>query len=122
MHRRDILKQAGAAMIASQIPQAAFAQTSAAWDGAGLEAAAAVMNDWTRDGRVLGASILVQQGANQFYRNYGAAQGGAPVFLLASITKPMTAAAVMTLVDAGELSLDDTVTKFFPRFKGDPAA
>ena len=119
MHRRDILKQAGAAMIASQIPQAAFAQSSAAWDTATLEAAAAVMNDWTRDGRVLGASILVQQGANQFYRNYGAAQGGAPVFLLASITKPMTAAAVMTLVDAGKLSLDDTVTRFFPSFTGD---
>jgi CubicO group peptidase (beta-lactamase class C family) len=40
------------------------------------------------------------------------------VFLLASITKPMTAAAVMTLVDAGELHLDDTVTKYFPQFTG----
>ena len=41
------------------------------------------------------------------------------MFLLASITKPMTAAAVMTLVDAGQLSLDDKVVKFFPAFTGD---
>ena len=41
------------------------------------------------------------------------------MFLLASITKPMTAAAVMTLVDAGQLSLDDKAVKFFPAFTGE---
>lgn len=36
---------------------------------------------------------------------------------IASITKPVTVAAAMTLVDAGKLSLDDPVEKFLPEFK-----
>ncbi|MES2473994.1 MAG: serine hydrolase domain-containing protein, partial [Pseudomonadota bacterium] len=79
-----------------------------------------VMDTWIGDGRVQGASILVTQGSSRtFTRNFGTATGTDPVFLLASITKPMTAAVVMTLVDAGKLSLDDKVTKFFPAFTGE---
>lgn len=37
-------------------------------------------------------------------------------FLIASITKPMTAAAVMVLADRNELSLNDPVRKFIPEF------
>lgn len=37
---------------------------------------------------------------------------------MASITKPVTAAAVMTLVDAGRVALDDPVEKFVAEFKG----
>src|SRR6185503_9580181 len=66
-----------------------------------------------------GASILVTQGSRQFLRNFGTAKGTEPVFLLASISKPMTAAAVMTLVDAGQLRLDDKAAKFFPAFTGE---
>ena len=117
MNRRDMLKAAGATMIASQMPGVARAATGG-WDTAKLEQAAGVMTSWVADGRVQGASILVQQGEKSFLRNYGAAQGTEPIFLLASLSKPMTAAAVMTLVDAGSLSLDDTVTKFFPQFNG----
>ncbi len=116
MHRRDILTATGAAMIASQLPARAAAGN---WDKARLEQAASVMADWIKDGRVEGASILVTQGSRQFARNFGSAKGSEPVFLLASITKPMTAAAVMTLVDQGELSLDDHAVKFFPGFTGD---
>jgi CubicO group peptidase (beta-lactamase class C family) len=36
---------------------------------------------------------------------------------IASITKPVTVAAVMTLVDAGKLALDDAVEKYLPEFK-----
>ena len=119
MNRRDILKTAGATMIASQMPQAANAAT-ANWDRAKLDQAAKLMESWIADGRVQGASILVTQGQGRsFARNFGTATGVAPVFLLASITKPMTAAAVMTLVDAGKLSLDDKVTKFLPAFTGE---
>jgi CubicO group peptidase (beta-lactamase class C family) len=89
------------------------------WDRAKLDQAAAAMGAWIKDGRVAGASILVTQGSRQFLRNFGTAKGTEPVFLLASITKPMTAAAVMTLVDAGQLSLDDKVVKFFPGFTGE---
>ncbi len=40
------------------------------------------------------------------------------MFLLASITKPITATGVMTLVDCGRLSLSDPVRKFIPEFTG----
>src|SRR5665213_2018185 len=120
MNRRDILKATGATMIASQLPaQAAPRMGEGRWDRAKLDQAAKVMDGWIADGRVQGASILVTQGQRQFARNFGIAKGTEPVFLLASITKPMTAAAVMTLVDAGQLSLDDTAVKFFPSFTGE---
>ena len=40
------------------------------------------------------------------------------LFWIASQSKPMTAAAVMMLVDEGKLSLDDAVEKYLPEFKG----
>jgi len=40
------------------------------------------------------------------------------VFLLASITKPMTATAVTILSDRNELTLADAVHKFVPEFRG----
>jgi CubicO group peptidase (beta-lactamase class C family) len=112
-----MLKGAGGVMIASQMPAQA---ATANWDRAKLDQAAKLMDGWIADGRVQGASILVTQGENRsFARNFGTATGNDPVFLLASITKPMTAAAVMVLVDAGELSLEDRLVKFFPGFTGE---
>ena len=40
---------------------------------------------------------------------------------LASITKPMTVAAAMKLVEAGKLGLDDPVEKYLPEFKNQTA-
>ena len=114
MNRRDMLTGA-AAMIATP----AAAQSAGKWDTAKLDEAAKVMDGWIADGRVQGASILITQGPRKYARNFGTAKGVEPVFLLASITKPMTAAAVMTLVDKGQLSLDDKVMKFFPTFTGE---
>lgn len=39
------------------------------------------------------------------------------LFWIASMTKPMTAAALMMLVDEGKVSLDDPVEKYLPEFK-----
>lgn len=39
------------------------------------------------------------------------------VFWIASMTKPITATAVMILQDRGKLSVDDPVAKYFPSFK-----
>lgn len=39
------------------------------------------------------------------------------IFAVASMTKPITGAAVMILVDEGKLSLDDPISKFIPEFK-----
>jgi CubicO group peptidase (beta-lactamase class C family) len=40
------------------------------------------------------------------------------VFWIASMTKPMTATALMMLVDEGKVSLDDPVEKYLPEFHG----
>ncbi len=40
------------------------------------------------------------------------------LFWIASMSKPITATAVMMLVDEGRLSIDDPVEKFLPEFKG----
>lgn len=39
------------------------------------------------------------------------------VFWIASMTKPMTAAALLMLVDEGKVKLDDSVEKYLPEFK-----
>ncbi len=120
MDRRQMLTATGAAMIAAD---AMTGPAQAAWNKSKLEQAARLMDGWIADGRVRGASFAVKRldadGMDLFVRNFGTAKGSAPIFLLASITKPMTAAAVMSLVDEGRLSLDDTVTKYFPAFTGD---
>ena len=40
------------------------------------------------------------------------------IFRLASVTKPVTCAGVMILVDEGRVSLIDPVEKYLPEFKG----
>ncbi len=44
------------------------------------------------------------------------------LFWIASMSKPMTGAAVMMLVDEGKLKLDDPVEKYLPEFKGQQVA
>ncbi len=43
------------------------------------------------------------------------------VFWIASMTKPVTATAVMMMQDEGKLSVSDPVSKFLPEFTGDKA-
>ncbi len=42
------------------------------------------------------------------------------LFRIASMTKPVTSVAIMMLVDAGQLNLDDPVSKYLPEFKDRP--
>jgi CubicO group peptidase (beta-lactamase class C family) len=51
-------------------------------------------------GKLRAAVLRVTRGADVFEKAFGAAKVDSP-FLIASITKPMTAAVVMTLVDEG---------------------
>jgi CubicO group peptidase (beta-lactamase class C family) len=64
------------------------------------------------------AVLQVSAGTHTLVREVGAARGPDTVFLLASITKPMTAAGVMALVERGQLSLDDPVRKHLPELAG----
>jgi CubicO group peptidase (beta-lactamase class C family) len=44
------------------------------------------------------------------------------IFWIASMTKPVTATAVMMMQEEGKLSVDDPVSKYLPEFSGDKAA
>jgi CubicO group peptidase (beta-lactamase class C family) len=50
-------------------------------------------------------------------REAGRAMTRDSLFWIASMTKPITAVGVMTLVDEGKLSLDDPIEKYLPEFK-----
>src|SRR5207342_3021286 len=71
-------------------------------------------------GTVPGAVALVTRGDQVEVQAVGsAAVGGGPmaadsIFRLASITKPLTAAAVMILVEEGRIGLDDPVGRWLP--------
>lgn len=108
MNRRNLLFTAIAALQRDAI--AAVTQTSPAIEK--IEAA-------TRSGEVSAAALYVSQGKTVVERGFGKARSPHEVFLLASITKPMTAAGLMKLVERGKLSLDDPANKYIPEFKGE---
>ncbi len=71
-----------------------------------------------------GVAVLVRRGDEIVLRKgYGLAnvEWGIPidsttVFALGSISKQFTAVAILRLVQAGKISLDDPITRFFPEF------
>ena len=86
------------------------------------DAAADVLAKATASGTVHAASLYVQRRDHVFARSFGAAKSVDAIFLLASISKTISAAAVMTLYDQQKFSLDDRVGKFIPEFTGDGRA
>lgn len=83
-----------------------------------LEEAARLVERATGSGDVRAAVLDVRQGKFSFTRAFGQARSTSTVFVLASISKPMTATGVMLLADRGELMLSDPVHKFIPEFTG----
>jgi CubicO group peptidase (beta-lactamase class C family) len=92
-----------------------------------LERASGVIQSEVESGRVGAAAILVaRHGRVVLHRGFGRlspAPGAAPVspdsvFLLASITKPVTACSLMLLVERGLVSLGDRVDRYLPDFTG----
>ncbi|MBI1895231.1 MAG: beta-lactamase family protein [Acidobacteria bacterium] len=80
-----------------------------------------------RRGNLTAAAILVaRRGVIALHRGFGklSRKPDAPavtadsVFLLASITKPVTACALMLLVERGRLSLQEPVSRHIPEFTG----
>lgn len=77
------------------------------------------------EGRVKGASALVIHRNKEIYYNafgYADAERGIPmrrdtIIRLFSMTKPVTAAAVMILMERGELDLWDAVSDYLPEFR-----
>lgn len=75
--------------------------------------------------KVFGSAYCVIQGSDVIYKKcFGtvSADNTQPVtentiFRMASMTKPVTAAAILILIERGLLSLDDKVSDFLPEFK-----
>ncbi|NZA25473.1 beta-lactamase family protein [Luteimonas sp. SJ-92] len=73
-----------------------------------------------------GAAVLVMRGDEVLYRDArGMADlaAGVPLepddrFRIASVTKQFSAAGLLTLVDAGKVSLDDPLSKYLPTYPG----
>ncbi len=96
-------------------------------DSGQLQRAYDLLEGWTAGAQpaVPGGAILVGRHgktvAPRFFGRQGAEPGAEPIrrdgmFLLASITKPITYLAAMMLVERGLLSLSDRVTHYLPDF------
>ncbi len=93
-----------------------------------FKAATQLIQEQVESGLVGAAALLVarngkievEQGFGSLSRKAGAKPCRTDsVFLVASISKPVTAMAVMKLVDQGRIALDDPAQKYLPEFTGD---
>lgn len=91
----------------------------------GFQAACGILEEAVVRGELMGAALQVSRGGAALrpacFGRRTLDPGGPPVapdtvFLIASITKPIVAAAVMLLVEQGKVCLDDPVTAFVPEF------
>jgi CubicO group peptidase (beta-lactamase class C family) len=84
----------------------------------------AVIEEAVKDGRVVGAVVLVRNHGTPVYARaagYADREAGVPValdtiFRWASLTKPLVAVTALALVERGRLELHDPVTQFLPDF------
>ncbi|MFW5774529.1 MAG: serine hydrolase domain-containing protein, partial [Tangfeifania sp.] len=91
-----------------------------------LNAASREMEQYIDNGKLAGISTLVfKEGAVVHRKNYGYADlenqepvTDSTIFRIYSMTKPVTAAALMTLYDEGKFQLDDKVSEYLPEFEG----
>lgn len=113
----------GALALPGQTLQPGASAAAAGLSREQLETASRLLAAETESGRVLAASLLVaRHGKVALHRGYGRMSPGADakavspgtVFLLASITKPVTACALMQLVERGKVSLADPVSRYLP--------
>ncbi|HEU0142156.1 MAG TPA: serine hydrolase domain-containing protein [Bryobacteraceae bacterium] len=81
-----------------------------------LEQGISLLRQSADAGEVHAATLYTGMAGRTHRFGFGRARSPEEVFLIASITKPMTAAGVMVLADRGELALDDPVQKFIPEF------
>ena len=80
-----------------------------------------VLDKSVASGQLHAAVLRVEQRGEVFERAFGKAKADSP-FLIASITKPMTATAVMILADRGLLRYEDPASKYLDNFtSGDRA-
>ena len=102
------------------------AQTDSRYDPVAFDPAPldARLSEAVESGEVIGVSALVWDEGREVYnaqyglgdRERGTAVTEDTVWRIYSMTKPMTSAVIMQLVEEGKVSLDDPVSKFIPSF------
>ena len=80
-----------------------------------LNTASRLIQEQVDAGILQAATLHVRRGGRVHQKAFGRAKTDS-MFLLGSITKPLTATAVMLLVERGELKLDDPAVKYLPEF------
>lgn len=111
-----------AAMISISTPLALVGQANGAF--ALSRRVDAIADSVIRTGPVAGLAIGIRRGSNVvLLEGYGYADielevpaSAETVYRIGSITKQFTAAAILRLVEQGELSLDDELTDFLPEY------
>jgi CubicO group peptidase (beta-lactamase class C family) len=91
-----------------------------------LEIATKKMQEYIDNGKLVGISALIYKNGEIVYREefgYASLKDQKPmdestIFRMFSMTKPVTAVALMTLFDEGKFTLDDKVSKYIPEFAG----
>lgn len=111
MNRRILLQSAVSASLATPL--------FAGLDKQNFQAAVEVLAKATTSGEVKAASLYVRQGSTELNESFGGVKSPEAMFLLGSISKPMSVAALLTLYDAGKFDLDDPAQKFLPEFQGE---
>jgi CubicO group peptidase (beta-lactamase class C family) len=110
MRRRTFLGTALAVANASPL----FAVASATrWDDA-----VEVLERATATKQLEAAVLHVAQRDASFTCHFGKTTSDDAMFLLGSISKPISVTAVMTLFDQGKFELNDRMKKFLPAFTG----
>lgn len=83
-----------------------------------FEKAIAVLRTATDSGQVRAAAIYARCHGDKVSEAFGEAKSPAASFLLGSISKPISVAALMVLYDQQKFALDDLVSKYIPEFTG----
>jgi beta-lactamase class C len=93
-----------------------------------VQRAFAILQSWLSEGTCTAIASVIARNGKIVGEYYGGKVAPVPdakpvtpttLFHLASIGKPMTATAAMMLVEAGRISLDDTVASIIPAYAGD---
>lgn len=120
---RSIARVAILGCLLSTLPTAAASQ-DAVWGGELVARIDSLAEATLRDGPVAGLTIGVKRGGDLLIvKGYGEAdiENSVPmtaetVYRIGSLTKQFTAAAVLQLVEAGLMSLDDPMTDYLPDY------
>lgn len=105
--------------LGSGIALTVLPHAQAGLDASKLEGASKILADAAESGEIQSSALCVQQGSDIVSRCFGLARNTDAMFLLASISKTISVAAVLTLCDEGRFRLDEKVRRYIPEFQGE---